>query len=91
MKGKSTFGLSLIEYILEETDQDRLMAMIQSGIILHPRECLTMDVNMKPLVLDLIHNENLIMANKMIETIEKLHISDIRKYFLFMYLTPYVI
>ena len=49
-----------------------------------------MDANMKPLVLDLILNENLIMADKMIEIIEKLHISEVRKYFLYMYLTPYI-
>ena len=76
MKGTNSFGLSIIEYILEETDGDRLKSMIEKGIILHPKECLTMDVNMKPLVLDLIKNENLFMANKMIELIEKLHIGE---------------
>ena len=50
-----------------------------------------MDVNLKPLVLDLIQNENLMMADKMIECLEKIHISNSRKYFLYMYLTPYVI
>lgn len=91
MKEKSTFGLSLIEYILEESDEDRLKDMLESGLIIHPKECLTMDVNMKPLVLDLLKNENLIMADEMIKCIEKCHITDIRKYFLFMYLAPYIL
>ena len=44
--------------------------MLQSGIIIHPKECLAMDVNMKPLVLDLLKNENLIMADEMFKCIE---------------------
>ena len=65
--------------------------MLESGLILHPKECLAMDVNMKPLVLDLLKNENLIMADEMIKCFEKCHIDDLRKYFLFMYLAPYII
>lgn len=91
MKEKSSFGLSLIEYILEDNDQERLKMMLNSGLILHPKECLAMDVNMKPLAVDLLKNENLIMADEMIKCFEKCHINDLRKYFLFMYLAPYII
>ena len=65
--------------------------MLKYGLILHPRECLTIDVNMKPLILDLLQNENLIMADEMIKCIEKCHIDELRKYFLYMYLAPYII
>lgn len=91
MKEKSTFGLSLIEYILVDTDKERLTKMLQTGLIIHPKECLTMDVNMKPLVLDLLKNENLIMADEMVKCIEQCHINDVRKYFLYMYLAPYIL
>jgi len=50
-----------------------------------------MDVNMKPLVLDLLKNENLIMADEMVKCIEQCHINDVRKYFLYMYLAPYIL
>ena len=91
MKEKSSFGLSLIEYLLEAHDHKRVQSMLNTGLILHPKECLAMDVNMKPLVLDLLKNENLIMADEMVKCFEKCHINDLRKYFLFMYLAPYII
>ena len=91
MKEKSSFGLSLIEYILEANDHDRVTTMLNKGLLFHPKECLAMDVNMKPLMLDLLKNENLIMADEMIKCFEKCHMDDLRKYFLFMYLAPYII
>ena len=65
--------------------------MLDQGIILHPKECVTMDLNMKPLVMDLILNENLLMADELIKCIEKFHIDELRKYFLYMYLAPFII
>ena len=65
--------------------------MLDLGIILHPKECLTMDLNMKPLVMDLIINENLLMADELIKCIEKCHIDELRKYFLYMYLAPFIL
>lgn len=85
------FGLNLIEKIIQVGDDQRMEDLLHSGIIIHPKETLTMDVNMKPLILDLLLNENLIMADEMIKCLEKCHIVDERKYFYYMYLAPFIL
>lgn len=48
-------------------------------------------MNMKPLMEDLLTNKDLYDANKFIYCIKKCHFMDIRKYQLFMYLTPRIL
>lgn len=89
-KGDSRFALALIETILVDTDQDRIEMMIKSGHLLHPKEGLAMNINMKPLVKDLLSNKNLIMANIMVHCLKLCHSSQDRKYQHFMYLAPHM-
>ena len=55
--------------ILTEKDQDRINTMVNQGIILQPKDSLQMDVDLKPLVEDLLQNNNILVADMMIKSI----------------------
>ena len=66
---RNRFGLTIIEMILTEKDQDRINTMVNQGIILQPKDSLQMDVDLKPLVEDLLQNNNILVADMMIKSI----------------------
>ena len=67
---RNRFGLSVIEMILTSKDQDRIEKLVNAGIILHPKDCLQFNIDLKPLVEDLLQNNNILVADNMIQSIQ---------------------
>ena len=90
LKEKNRFGLSIIEMILTELDDDRIGDLVDQGIILHPKECLQLNIDLKPLVEDLLQNDNILVADNMIQSIQLSQIDQTRKYHFLMFLIPFM-
>ena len=69
-KQSKRFGFTILETILTKYDIDRIEQMVDQGILLLPKESLQLNVDLKPLVEDLLQNNNILVADYMIQSIQ---------------------
>ena len=68
----------------------RIEEMVDQGILLLPKESLQLNIDLKPLVEDLLQNNNILVADDMITSIQLSPIDQTRKYNFLMFLIPFI-